>query len=154
MNYFIPFYIYQLLKGIGFDTDKFGDDDIFGYYLERRSNNEIVPRSVAFCEYNQNIQQYNQLTGAEIAPLYQQVIDWFSEMGIDINSFRVKPLDELSDLVWCITVNDLRNAKVGRGDIHYVNHGIADKPINHWENKYDGLTNAIIEAINLIKSKK
>ena len=155
-NLFVPYAIAKQLKEKGFNEPCLGtylteksvregklypaekDVDVTPEYDEDGYENFVVIKN-SDCK---DVPQYMS------APTYQQVIDFFAENKIDILTYQVKPLE--SELIWVVTISDLRNIKVGKSEPIFMNHDFPDKPINHWENKYAGLNKAFDEVIKLI----
>lgn len=87
---FIPYELSLKLFELGMD-DKFeyGEYSIFGHYYKRRSNlnksdDNLYPLDIGYVEYNQNFEQWEP-TSLGIAPLWQQVFDWFrEEYGLNV----------------------------------------------------------------------
>lgn len=140
-NTFIPYNLFLKLKEKGLDNEDIHHDDIFGYYLKRRSNGDIIPRSVAFCEYNQNIQQWDSL-GYCIAPTYNQIIDWFENKNIIITVAEDKMNLTAGIWMWNITYGNYPDDKK-------IN-SVRDLIVQPVDTRYQAYIQAFEEALKLI----
>lgn len=125
-NLFVPYEIALKLKEKGFDESCFGYYDNFPNHILRpfeQDNDSFTPSS-------SNISGDFQC----LAPLYQQVIDWFESK---------KEIYFSRDFHWDMSVSYmlLRKRENGRDFLHRT---------SYFENPYEALNKAIEESLKLI----
>lgn len=135
---FLPYEQSLILKELGFKSD------CFAHY---GSNGILHYEYAEFDDGNVDSSPYKCL-----APLLYQVIDWLAkEYEIEINLYRV-PILSFSDtdikISYCITIKDFK--KYYWSNPIFINHGINDRPINHWYDKNLAYLKAIEEALKII----
>lgn len=119
---FVPFKIAKKLKDLGFNEPCLG-----GFYDYAGSQSEQLITD----DHEQHEQFHQQIC---LAPLYQQVQDWFLKKGIYV------------DTSFYPVYNGKYGYRYGRG-----NPVSGYTPHFEGENRYDALNKAIEEALNLIK---
>ena len=68
---FVPYNIALKLREKGFEIST-----VLGWYYKKRNSEVISALDINYIEYNQNFQQWEDMSILE-APLYQHVINWF-----------------------------------------------------------------------------
>jgi len=138
---FVNYDIAALAKSKGYDAPSMGYYWDKNYYKKKTFNNSVTLTPLGDNDYNCTL---NRVSG----PMYQDLIDWFYDKHeIDICTYYITPFE--GGRVSVVTITNFKTFK-DRHDTVYVDHGIPDKPVNHWENKYEGLSKAFEEAFKLI----
>ena len=131
---FVPFEIAKKLKEKGFD------EPCFRMYrdgeLKRGAEEETTSQ-----------RDVKSIYGGILAPVYQQVIDWLNEQGIEVKAYKVLPID--LEPVWVVQLVSWSSKKLGFAT-KYVDHGNPDQPINHFKTRTDAVSAAITDALKYI----
>ena len=136
---FITYEIALKLKELGFDKECLYSFEYGNSGLECKLNPQLKTNST--CDI-----------GEIVAPLWQQVIDWFLSqyniwISVDTSLIKFYKNDELQPSKFQFVIEDLNNR-----DADYMFHS-ADEELFYFD-YYDAREQAILKAIELCKEKK
>ena len=129
---FIPFEQALALKELGFD------EPCFVQYKKYDGGEATL--DIGFSK-NEIIMQFHKLSKFCSAPLYQQAFRWFREKH-ELHSHVRESYAFDNTLEFVTQING-----------SYVNHGIADKPINRFETYEEAELECLKKLIEIVKEK-